>query len=360
MLEMFEVGPCESSYELGFQIGRRFSDVIGIRLSKDLILQNQLLPWARTEESRPLIEALTRSNRDKFPGYWDELIGTAEGSGAPLLEIMLINFRKEILSFLPVPEAITAASNAAIECSDVLVVDESVAVVAHNEDASVALLGHTYLIKGTLPNQICFVAYTYAGELPSCAFGFNNCGMAFTLNSVPPSKDEIMFGGVGRNFISRDLLEAKSMNDALDKIHSSEVSVGHSYNLIDVRSRKILNVETASRSRLSIHEVGRNPFFHANMYLHLQVPQVHDENSITRQKRAATLPKRSKEDFLSVLGDTEDAKYPIFMTGPTLYTLCTALMDLDQQTMSIIQGNPKNGEISHIFSMLTKELEIIH
>ncbi|PKI66251.1 hypothetical protein CRG98_013332 [Punica granatum] len=290
MLEMFEVGPCESSYELGFQIGRRFSDVIGIRLSKDLILQNQLLPWARTEESRPLIEALTRSNRDKFPG-------------------------KEILSFLPVPEAITAASNAAIECSDVLVVDESVAVVAHNEDASVALLGHTYLIKGTLPNQICFVAYTYAGELPSCAFGFNNCGMAFTLNSVPPSKDEIMFGGVGRNFISRDLLEAKSMNDALDKIHSSEVSVGHSYNLIDVRSRKILNVETASRSRLSIHEVGRNPFFHANMYLHLQVPQVHDENSITRQKRAATLPKRSKEDFLSVLGDTEDAKYPIFMTG---------------------------------------------
>ncbi|OWM72128.1 hypothetical protein CDL15_Pgr018011 [Punica granatum] len=338
MLEMFEVGPCESSYELGFQIGRRFSDVIGIRLSKDLILQNQLLPWARTEESRPLIEALTRSNRDKFPGYWDELIGTAEGSGAPLLEIMLINFRKEILSFLPVPEAITAASNAAIECSDVLVVDESVAVVAHNEDASVALLGHTYLIKGTLPNQICFVAYTYAGELPSCAFGFNNCGMAFTLNSVPPSKDEIMFGGVGRNFISRDLLEAKSMNDALD----------------------ILNVETASRSRLSIHEVGRNPFFHANMYLHLQVPQVHDENSITRQKRAATLPKRSKEDFLSVLGDTEDAKYPIFMTGPTLYTLCTALMDLDQQTMSIIQGNPKNGEISHIFSMLTKELEIIH
>lgn len=43
---------------------------------------------------------------------------------------------------------------------------------------------------------------------------------------------------------------------------------------MDVRLRKIVNVETASRGRLSVHEIGANPFFHANMYLHLQVPQV--------------------------------------------------------------------------------------
>lgn len=36
---------------------------------------------------------------------------------------------------------------------------------------------------------------------------------------------------------------------------------------------------------------------------------------MTRQKRAAMLPKRSKEDFLAVLENMEDAKYPIFMTG---------------------------------------------
>lgn len=56
---------------------------------------------------------------------------------------MLINFRKEILPFLPTPESIRVTSNAAIECSDVLVVDDSMAIAAHNEDASVALLGHT-------------------------------------------------------------------------------------------------------------------------------------------------------------------------------------------------------------------------
>jgi len=38
---------------------------------------------------------------------------------------------------------------------------------------------------------------------------------AFTLNSVPPCEDEIVAGGIGRNFVSRDLLEATSMDDAL-------------------------------------------------------------------------------------------------------------------------------------------------
>ncbi|XP_039022728.1 uncharacterized protein LOC120155221 [Hibiscus syriacus] len=102
--------------------------------------------------------------------------------------------------------------------------------------------------------------------------------------------------------------------------------------------------------RVSVHEVGTPPFFHANMYLHLQVQQVHDENSISRQKRAAVLPQGSKTDFMSLLGDTEDTKYPIYMTGPTLYTLSTAVMIWMKKTLTIIEGNPKKGKVSHVFN----------
>lgn len=59
----------------------------------------------------------------------------------------------------------------------------------------------------------------------------------------------------------------------LQRICSSEASVGHCYNLIDVNTRRIVNVETASRNRYSVYEVGEVPFFHANMYLHLKVEQ---------------------------------------------------------------------------------------
>ena len=35
----------------------------------------------------------------------------------------------------------------------------------------------SYLIKGMLSNELSFLAYTYAGEPPSCSFGFNSHGL---------------------------------------------------------------------------------------------------------------------------------------------------------------------------------------
>ncbi|WJZ81945.1 hypothetical protein VitviT2T_001750 [Vitis vinifera] len=125
----------------------------------------------------------------------------------------------------------SSAGGTSEDCSDVLVVSDSMAIAAHNDDANIAIVGHNYLIRGSLSNGLSFTAYTYAGELPSCAFGFNNHGLAFTLNSVPPSEEEIVAAGVGRNFISRDLLEATNIDDASSRIHSAEASVGHSYTI---------------------------------------------------------------------------------------------------------------------------------
>ncbi|XP_058102800.1 uncharacterized protein LOC131246558 isoform X2 [Magnolia sinica] len=345
MLEVFDVGPCEDAHQMGFLIGRRFSTMIRSRVATDLILQHQLIPFSRKPQSQPFIQALSTANRKRFPRYWDEMVGTAEGSGVSVLDILLLNFRKEILPFIPKNEESTAVDAAADaeDCSDVLVVNESMAVAAHNEDANVALIGHVYLLRAKMSNGLSFTAYTYAGELPSCAFGFNSHGLAFTLNSVPPLKEEIVAQGIGRNFISRDLLESNGLDDALERIRSSDASVGHSYNLIDVRDRRILNVETASMNRISVQEVGSTPFFHANMYLHLPVKQMidptvnnglddglfsvkaHDENSINRQRRAAHLSKQSKPDILSLLGDSsDDEKYPIYMQGGAHHKHCVA------------------------------------
>lgn len=43
--------------------------------------------------------------------------------------------------------------------------------------------------------------------------------------------------------------------------------------------------------------------------------KVQDDNSTSRQERATILPKETKDDFLSLLGDMEDNRYPIYMTG---------------------------------------------
>lgn len=54
---------------------------------------------------------------------------------------------------------------------------------------------------------------------------------------------------------------------------------------------------------------------HSDSYKFSVVLKAHDENSISRQTKAALLPKETKQDFLSLLGDMEDPKYSIFMTG---------------------------------------------
>lgn len=86
-LEMFEVGPCETAHQMGFLVGRRFSKLIRSRLARDLVLQNQLLPFAQTPQSQPLLQALSYNNQNKFPRYWEELLGIAEGSGVPVLHV---------------------------------------------------------------------------------------------------------------------------------------------------------------------------------------------------------------------------------------------------------------------------------
>lgn len=268
--------------------------------------------------------------------------------------MILVNFRKEIRPFIPKKGQDHGRKDeeADDDCSDVLLVSESAAFAAHNEDASPALLGHTYVVKATSPDGASsFTAYTYAGELPTCAFGFNTNRVAFTLDSVPPAIGEVAAGAIALNFVSRDLLEATDLDDAMRRVCSPGVSVGHCYNLMDVRARRIVTVETASRNRFAVHEAGPAPSFHANMYRYLQVEQVQDENSMARERRAAQCAMGSKEEALSVLGDATDEKYPIFMTGPTLYTLCTVLVDLDQETMTICKGNPKNGDSIRVLRM---------
>ncbi len=64
----------------------------------------------------------------------------------------------------------------------------------------------------------------------------------------------------------------------------------------------------------------------------------------------------SAGEVLDMLGDEGDPEWPIYRTGDNsglVYTLCTVLYDLNEQTMIVYKGNPKDGVVGSITNLDT-------
>ncbi|KUG01581.1 hypothetical protein AM587_10007335 [Phytophthora nicotianae] len=283
----------DSHYEFGRQMGLRFRDKIQDRMRLNTKLQNLLLPFAKTSTGRKLLD----------------------------------------------------------RCSDIVLTSPEIHVVAHNEDSGEVDVNRTAIVIAKIGNEPKFVAYTYLGDLPSGAFGFNENGVAFTLNFVQPS--EIFVGGLGRGFISRDLLTAKNANDATSIITREGQAAGHNFQLMDVRAKRVWNIEVASFNRHLIYKFkdegsAVSAFFHANQYQRLQIAQPLYQSSLHRLHRYSELtPPKTIEEALVVLGDQEDRSWPVFhdslshakgdLSG---WTLTTIVFNLDKGNAVSFLGNP--------------------
>eukprot|EP00932_Pfiesteria_piscicida_P002147 SRR837773.12087.p2 GENE.SRR837773.12087~~SRR837773.12087.p2 ORF type:complete len:240 (+),score=66.81 SRR837773.12087:79-720(+) len=187
------------------------------------------------------------------------------------------------------------------------------------------------------------------GELASGAFGVNARGLGFSLNWVgpPPATRP----GLGRGFVSRSFLDAASFEGALALATRKGQAGGHNIQFFDFCGRRISNVEVA-QERFVVTAIGEKPFFHANQYETLVVPnETFTQSSVHRLARVRSLPPpKNLQDILNILGDQHDRDYPIFHDEKSHnrgekadWTLASAAFDLDAKTVTILQGNPAGG-----------------
>ncbi|EGZ19217.1 hypothetical protein PHYSODRAFT_493438 [Phytophthora sojae] len=318
-------------------------------------LQTLLLPFAQTPAGRDLLDRYLAVHRATFPEYVEELEGVAEGSGVSFETVFIENIVEEFSNSIPPSfqsEAFpTEERHPELRCSDVVLTGGGMHVVAHNEDSGEVDGNRTAIVIAKIADEPKFVAYTYLGDLPSGAFGFNENGVAFTLNFVQPA--EIFVGGLGRGFVSRDLLTAQDAEDAVAIITRRGQAAGHSFQLMDVRTPRVWNIEVASFDRHVIYEYagdGGNvsAFFHANQYQRLHVAQPPYQSSLHRLHRYSQLsPPTTVDEALNVLGDQEDKSWTVFhdtlshergdLSG---WTLTTVVFDLDKGEAVSYLGNP--------------------
>jgi hypothetical protein len=340
-----------SHYDAFYDLGTIVSESVKYRHANDPTLQTVLIPFYKSSEGRAVYDAFLNNNNATFPDYVREMEGLAAGAGVPFYEVFLENLFEEFSYFTP---KATSLLRKPLHCSDYAVKNEGFAGVGHNEDGSPQDLNHTTIVHFVIEDEATntlisdFTTYIYAGHLPTAAWGFNEHGVAFTMNYVAPA--EAIEGGIARIFIARDLFQAVNIEDAFGRILRDDYSCGHNYQLMDVTARRVYNVEVAPHGENHIMELrDGDSHFHANMYLTLNISQISSPSSLHRQARAAVLPApKTGDDILGVLGDYGDKDFPLYQHGgdsDQLWTLNTVLFDLDARTATIYIGNPLLGKV---------------
>jgi predicted choloylglycine hydrolase len=338
-IEQFETGG--SHHEVGLAIGSHFADAIHRFFDSYERLQKQLLPFYHTSTGKSYYQSFLALHRTRFPGYMSELEGIAEGAKRPFEEVLLVNLRGEFSGLIP-PESQTGDTDVQ-GCTDCLVFNADSALIGHNEDGSPASLGRMYVVKVNLDEGPIFSALSYPGFLPGNAFGFNEAGILHTVNHVAPRPIKV---GLSRQFLSRALLDARTLDEAIRNTTVSDRASGFNYNIGSLSERRVVSVEVAPQ-RHHVHEV-QGYYTHTNHYFELNDQK--QEISLSSRKRlersmalCRATPPTDAGHVLALLSDQTDRDYPIFRdaTPPDAdATLCSALYDLDSRELRIYYDHP--------------------
>ncbi len=322
-----------SHFEIGRAIGARFADQIHQALDGYEFFQQRLLPYHRSEEGQRRYQKFVELNRSHYPDYFIELEGMAQGANRPLEDLVLLNLRGEYRDYFQqfVPHG----------CADCAVVTDDVAVIGHNEDGDPEFKDKLYLVRVDIPDKPTFTALSYPGFLCGNAFGFNSRGICVTVDNVRPLHNE---PGLGRHFVARSLLEAISLQDAVQQATVSGQASGFHYTIGSTTERRVVSIET-SPSGHTLREV--RSYFHTNHYLEMDIDQVIDPSSQARSETGRKIleskPSPGTDDVLTILGNQSDLAYPIYGTRTCLnplMTFCTCLFDLDQRLLRIYTTHP--------------------
>lgn len=326
-LEVLQVSG--SNYGMGSEIGSHFKEKI-----RDFIVSSESFNEARKIIDEDKYEKVLELANRHFPQYMDEIRGISDGSGVDYEDLVLLNFKYEMPW---------------VFCSTVIYKVGEEIILGHNEDGERVNEEDAFLLIAKPLAGTPFFAYCYPGMVPGNAFSFNSHGLVMTGNYMPTPYPRI---GVPRHLIDRSMLEAASIDDALERALQPERASGFSYNLVSLRERRAVNLETTSQ-RHYVSEVG-DRFFHTNHYISKGlggIGQTMGESSRIRYRQGtemmSKLLRMSEKDVLEILFSTENKPYSIYASGGPRcsWTLCTAIFRVsDDVLLTLYARKERNCE----------------
>ncbi|MHA2032493.1 MAG: C45 family autoproteolytic acyltransferase/hydrolase [Candidatus Kariarchaeaceae archaeon] len=299
------------------------------------------------ESNRKFILNSARKFKNKIQAYNSdysvEIESIAEASDVDPLWIYAINSRSEILSNM---------NNGSTECTALYF--KNPAVLGQNWDWAADFEELAFVMRLSKPDGHKIIQVTEPGMIGK--IGFNNSGLGVCLNFLSVNEE---LNGLPIHIILRAMLDGKSIEEVINL--AKNVDKGQSGNiLIGDKSGKYQDIEFGG-SEVYLLNVEDKHFIHTNHFLKNENLNSNPDllqSSYNRYKLASKLVKSHKtyslEFMKSILLDDTDPKLPIcrkYIPGRVkekVGTVCTILMDLNQQIMHVTKGSPLYSPFTEI------------
>jgi predicted choloylglycine hydrolase len=261
---------------------------------------------------------------ERYPHYWQELSGLADGLGLPFDEVFAWNCRGDVWAMAP------------DGCTTVQI-PGSFPVIAHNEDGDPGLRSGCALATITPDQAQPFTAFVYPGSIPGHTFAINGSGLVLTVNNI---RSTLAGDGLPRMVLSRAVLDCATIDAALTLLSETPRSGAFHFTLAQAGQSRLASVEF-THANCSIAEIA-NPAVHANHLVHVEMaskPQIKTGSSGSRQERGQDMLDASdgSPDPLSILWDRERRALPIYRAQPddpdNENTLATAVFKIGKDSV---------------------------
>ncbi|KAL3285330.1 hypothetical protein HHI36_019439 [Cryptolaemus montrouzieri] len=351
-------------YEVGFDVGRTFGALIQSFIKSCETLNQEYLPAYETQEGRQAYEDTLNNLKTNFPQYIKELEGIADGSKIPFHKLLLLHIDDVILAAVK-KEGIKQPTG----CTSIAVNMKNGAILGHTEDALRDTLNHFYFVSAHIVSdkpqgrwnvkEEKFTSLCYAGHLPGYTMNYNHHGLVFSINTI--SAKNLKPGKTPRHFLTRAMLGAENFLQVQQILRDSGVGAadGCSVNMTFLKQegdRLFHNVEVgpgvnSNESQLSALTISPGEdFIHTNEYQRLKLEQGNEMMLVSSKERYKTLknyiPPSTKEDVITMLGDTSHPEQKVFRTQQNDYvqTIAVGIFDCNEKTWSLYADNPTSNE----------------
>jgi hypothetical protein len=293
-----------SHRDVGMAIGEMHRN----RIRERIEVRRQKIPNYRSYlEKVPDYIAITEKY---FPNLVEEARGVAQASSTPFEEYFFAQVRDLYPFYIDDDENLGKIDH----CTVIVSFNSHGPIVGQNEDWILKAQDDLYLLKATI-NGVTFFGLQYAVSIPGESASINSSRLVQCITEIHPTSKF----GVPKNFVSRAILEAKSLEEAERIIFETPKASG--YNHVLVQGDRVWNFEIAGDD-YTVEKFEKKSFVHTNHFTSDKLKKYEmyrTKSSIARYDRADKLNRNvsSLQGVMEILSDGV-GEYPICRPNETI------------------------------------------